>query len=165
MIHVSESVSLAVIVFTLYTLSVLFALRINKQVSPAIIVCLNAILVYLVGLLVIGYYGYQVNFFAFSSIYWFLAISFVMYFGAILKSISLRMMQYLLYKPNYADSLDTLLETYIHNQSYSQRIEVLIHSEMLRRNVNNTLIMTRKGYNLARLCCFMQWIFSIKDSG
>ncbi len=165
MMQPSLSVCLAVIAFISYTLNVLIVLRLARSASPAMMVCVNAILVYVIGLLTIGFYGSHINFFTFSSVYWFFAISLLMYFGAIYKSISLRMMQHLLCKPNKSDYSDILLESYIQNQSYSQRVEILLKNGMLHKNENSTLTLTKKGNTLAKLTCVIQNIFSIKDSG
>lgn len=88
-----------------------------------------------------------------------------MLFGAIYKSISLRMMLHLLNKLGKKDSYDTILENYIKNQSYSNRIDILFQKQLIKNSGANSFNLTEKGVKFAKKIALVQRIFSIKESG
>jgi hypothetical protein len=140
-------------------------LRIIKKISPAVLVCGSSLLVYFLGLVLIGLNGLEINFFSFSSIYWFLTLSLLMVFGAVYKSISLRMMLHLLNRPKKSDYYDAILQNYIKDQSYTNRINILLEKEMIAESEKDTFRITKKGAFYARNLWLIQQVFSIKESG
>jgi len=91
-----SSLTLSIAFFGAYLIIILLALRLIRGISPSVLVCGCALLVYIGGLCLIVTIGWRVNFFSFSSLYWFLTLNLLMIFGAVYKSISLRMMLNLL---------------------------------------------------------------------
>lgn len=161
----SLSLNLGLIFFIIYLILNLVTLRMMRKISPSLLVCSNALLIYFSALLFIGAMNYQINFFSFSSLYWFLALTLLMFFGAIYKSISLRMMLHLFHQPNNTDRYDVILENYIKDQSYHNRIDILLDKKLIEPSTNHSFNLTKKGQELARKLLMMQQLFSIKESG
>lgn len=159
------SLSLAILFFGLYLALVLLLLRLLRTPSPALLVCGSAVCVYFFGLIYIGAQDWRILFFAFSSLYWFLTMSLIMVFGAVYKSISLRMMLHLLSQPGKTDSYEAILESYIKNQSYLQRIEILVEKKWLEKSEKSVFRLTKKGCRFAERLWLIQRIFSIQESG
>lgn len=159
------SIGLGIGFFGIYLITILCALRIVKEKSPAVLVCGSAILIYIFGLMVIYCMGWAINFFSFSSTFWFLSISVLMIFGAVYKSISLRMMLHLLNQPAKTDTYDAILENYIKNQSYTNRVDILLEKNMIQKEDETLYCLTNKGKFFASLLGGIQQTFSIKESG
>ncbi len=88
-----------------------------------------------------------------------------MVFGAVYKSISLRMMLHLLNRPKKSDYYDAILQNYIKDQSYTNRISILLEKEMIAESEKDTFSITKKGAFYARNLWLIQQVFSIKESG
>lgn len=159
------SMALGTIFFAIYLITILLALRVLRKSTPTTVVCGSAVIVYMFSLIFIGSRNWQINFFSYSSLYWFLTLSLLMLFGAIYKSISLRMMLHLLNKLGKKDSYDTILENYIKNQSYSNRIDILFQKQLIKNSGANSFNLTEKGVKFAKKIALVQRIFSIKESG
>lgn len=151
--------------FGIYVLSILLGLRLISKFSPTTIVCFNAILIYFIALACACLNKHTINFFALSSLYWFLVLSLLMYFGAIYKSISLRVMSNLLMQPEKKDLYESILRTYIKDQSYHNRVEILSTKEMIYELPNQTYALSDTGMAFVEKLIFIQRIFSIKESG
>lgn len=159
------SLNIGMTFFGIYLTIILILLRIVRNISPTIIVCTSAIFVYSLGLIVISITGWHVYFFSFSSIYWFLTLTLLMIFGAVYKSISLRMMLHLLHKPDKTDFYATILQNYIKNQSYLNRIDILLEKKLIKQSGNASFNLTKRGNRFARQLWLMQKLFCIKESG
>jgi hypothetical protein len=157
--------SLSLLLFVIYLITIMLVLRLIKKISPAVLVCSSALLVYFSGLVLIDVFDYSVNFFTFSSLYWFLTLCLLMIFGAVYKSISLRMMLHLLNQPKKSDYYDAILKNYIKDQSYTNRIGILIEKKMIAPSEKNAFSLTKKGLFFARNLSLIQQFFSIKESG
>lgn len=88
-----------------------------------------------------------------------------MIFGAVYKSISLRMMLHLLNQPEKSDYYDAILQNYIRDQSYTNRVDILIEKKMIETSGENSFSLTKKGEFFARNLWLIQQVFSIKESG
>lgn len=160
-----SSLSLSILCFGIYFLFIVLALRIIRVMSPTVLVCSCAVFVYIWALILISTIGLNINFFSFSSLYWFLTLSLLMVFGAIYKSISLRMMLHLLNNPEKKDFYDAIMKNYIKDQSYLKRISILLEKKMIRKTGNASFSLTKRGNTLAKTIWLIQKIFSIKESG
>lgn len=163
MIPVSFHTSL--VFFAVFLITILVGLRQLKTMSPALFVCGSAVLVYLAALFLANFRPWQIHFFSFSALYWFLTLSLLMFFGAVYKSISLRIMLHLLNQRDKADGYDAILENYIKNQSYLQRVTILLEKKMLEEPQPGEFRLTSKGRLVARRLAWIQTVFAIKDSG
>ncbi|RDI48143.1 hypothetical protein [Aquicella lusitana] len=159
------NLSLSLICFGIYLILTPLLLRLTRNISPSMLVCGHALLIYIFALGLIAIKGLSINFFSFSSFYWFLTLSFLMIFGAIYKSISLRMMLHLLKKPDYTDEYNEILKNYIRNQSYQNRIDILIEKEWIEKYDDVSFKLTKNGQRFARKLLMMQQLFYIKESG
>ncbi len=152
------------VLFMCYIMCLLIALRIFSQISPTIIVCLLAWLVYFFGLFVASALVHPIYFFIFSATYWCFSLIFLMIFGAVFKSISLRMMQHLFHQSGKMDSYHSLLARYIKKQSYTERLKILLEKKMIEEK-KSSYYLTNKGRSIAAKIYSLQKIFSIQESG
>ncbi len=88
-----------------------------------------------------------------------------MIFGAVYKSISLRMMLHLLQQPNKTDGYQVILADCIKNQSYAQRLEILLDKQMIVEQLDGTYHLTQKGRSIASKIHSLQQFFAIQESG
>src|ERR1017187_6855850 len=98
--------------FVVYILVVLMLLRISSM-SPAALVCIAALVLYPLTLVIPLILGTSIEFFNFSAIYWFLTALFLLAFGAVYKSISLRILLDLLERPDRSENYEAILARYI----------------------------------------------------
>lgn len=157
--------NVALICFAIYVMSILIALRTMRQISPSIIVCGNALIVYVVALISIVICRWHIHFIAFTSLYWFLTLCLLMFFGAVYKSISLKMLLHLSKKESHTDSYETILNHYIKNQSYANRVDILLEKKLISPSSDASYSLTKKGNLLAKNISRLQRVFSIKESG
>lgn len=160
-----SSINIAIFFFMIYLLTIIISLRLFKNISPTIQVCSFPILIYCLGLTVIVILKVKILFFLFSSLYWFLTISLLMVFGAVYKSISLRMMLNLLKKPNKAELYEIVLKKDIENKSYLERVNILQKKNWIKPSKNQTFVLTERGRFFAKSIGLLQALFSIKESG
>ena len=83
-----------------------------------------------------------------------------MIFGAVYKSISLKMMLNLLNKPNKEEIYENILKNDIQNHSYVDRVKILVHQSWVKHSSENTFILTKKGVAFAQKIWFLQKLFS-----
>src|SRR5205823_13309236 len=106
----------------------------------------------------------KLHFWALSAAYWFLVLSFLMVFGAIYKSISLRILLDLLERPQHRDSYEAILDRYVVHESYRDRTRILI-AHGLATFGDPGLHLTRRGQRIAVGVSQLQRFFKIKESG
>jgi|GEM_PF-2558660 len=160
-----SSLYLSLVCFGIYVFLLISALRLIKRISPAALVCGLALIVYIGSLVFLMTHEEYIHFFTFSSTYWFLSLSLLMIFGAVYKSISLRMMLHLLNTPDKTDSYQAILEHYIKSQSYLNRFEILLEKELIESHDAHSYRLTTKGRWLANKLWFIQKTLAIKESG
>ena len=108
--------------------------------------------------------GRRVLFWPLSASYWFLAFCFLMAFGAIYKSISLRILLDLLDRPNRSESYEAILERYVQHESYQDRLGILVADGLATRE-HAAFQLTRKGRRIAATAHAVQRLFKIERSG
>ena len=146
-----------------YVVATMIALRIFRRAAPAAIVTTTAIVVYVV-VITIAAVGSRLHFWALSAAYWLFVLSFLMVFGAIHKSISLRILLDLLERPQHRDSYQAILDRYVVHESYRDRTGILIAHGLATRG-NSGLHLTRKGQRIAAGVSRLQRFFKIVESG
>jgi hypothetical protein len=152
------------VAFVIYLGGVMTLLRMPLAASPAAIVVLAALALYPMGLALALLAADRLQFWNFSSTYWFFTLVFLMTFGAIYKSISLRILLDLLGRPGHADSYAAILARYVHEESYEHRLGVILDNKYAARSANG-FELTDKGRRLASKVQRVQQIFAIRQSG
>jgi hypothetical protein len=146
--------------FLLYLAAVPLLLRLRSRSEPATVVLAAAFALWLltpVGILALGQ---RVNFWAFSISYWFLVLCFLMAFGAIYKSISLRVVAHLWKRP---DSRDALAREVL-EASFHERLAIAVAKGYAERS-GERLALTEKGRRIARRVRWLQQVYRIERSG
>ncbi|EKD85655.1 MAG: hypothetical protein ACD_37C00664G0004 [uncultured bacterium] len=152
---------LGFILFLTLLVGFLILLRIATNRSPAVLLCLTSLIVYVFGLIGVGLFNFSLKFFEFSASYWFFSFSLMMVFFAIYKSISLRMMLNLQIQPA---SLEEIFANYIEQESYKARLNILIKNGFAEKS-NLGYQPTLKGWRYARFIAAIQKLFNIQQSG
>lgn len=154
----------ALLAFAMYLTFVLVGLRIARKVEPAILVVLLAVANCAVSLPLLALSGLQFNLWVFMVVYWFLVTSFLMVFGALYKSLSLRILRDMLSKPGRADSYEEIFSRYLVEESYKNRLDVICRQRFVNL-VDNRYLLTPRGMRLARRVFTVQQWFGISRSG
>jgi hypothetical protein len=146
-----------------YVLVLGVALRVSGR-SPAAIAVLLAVGLYPAGLVACALVSPPVRFWDYSAAYAFPTLCFIMVFGAVYKSISLRMLLELLGRPAHRDAYDALLARYVAGASFRDRLEVAVDSQLAVRDTDG-YVLTAKGRRLAGAVALLQRAFGITRSG
>jgi len=149
--------------FLLYLGVVPLILRIRLGGEPAVIVAIAAVALWVLSLAALLAAGQELNFWAFSTSYWFLALCFLMAFGAIYKSISLRIVAHLLECPNQGETY-AKVKRLVLEESYQERLGIIVAKRYADRT-GDRFLLTAKGSYIARWARFLQTIFLIARSG
>ncbi len=149
--------------FAAYVGTVLLMLRVSNRTTPALVVTTSALAVY-VTMIVAASLDRTVLFWPMSAMYWFLSACFLMGFGAIHKSISLRILLDLLNQPGRADRYEGILTRYVQQESYQRRLGILEEAGFAIRGAAGYEV-TPKGRRLAATVDALQSIFKIECSG
>ena len=149
--------------FVGYFAFVLVALRALRRSSPAVIATASSIVVYIVMLAAVAAGGRPVLFWPVSATYWFLALSFLMVFGAIYKSVSLRILLYLLNQPSRADHYAMILARYVETESYQDRLHILIEGGLATRGATG-FQLSPMGRRIAFTILAVQTLYRIEHS-
>ena len=150
--------------FMLFVVGVALALRALRRSEPALIVMSLGLGIFLLAIPSLLFAGRSINLWAFTVSYWFFTVSFLMIFGALYKSISLRILRDLLEKPDRFERYNTILARYVAEESYQSRLEV-IRERRLAVQTGNRYALTARGQHIARWVRTMQNLFGIKRSG
>jgi hypothetical protein len=159
----TESFAIGAFAFTAYVLTLALALRTSKH-SPAALSVGSAVAIYFATLAAGAFAAEHLLFWYFSAAYCFLTLSFLMVFGAVYKSISLRILLELLERAGGTDSYDSLLERYVAGSSFSDRLEIMISAQLATRS-STGYALTGRGRLIARAVAAMQRAFGIARSG
>jgi hypothetical protein len=149
--------------FMTYLLCACWLLRIWPG-KPAQVVINLAVAAYPAVLLVAILLGGRISFWIYSAIYSSLTLIFLMAFGAIYKSISLRILLDLYNSPNRAERYDAILNRLVQEESFGARLDVMQSSGFVRR-VGDRYVLQDKGDRLARRVRALQDVFGIERSG
>jgi Ca2+/Na+ antiporter len=142
---------------------VLVLLRVSKR-SPALIVVASAVLVYLVLLVISPAISHRLAFWPFSATYGFLTLCVLMLFGALYKSVSLRMLGDLSKAAGHALPEQELLARYIEEDSFGRRVAILLEQGHAERTAEG-LALSSKGRRIAAAIDRLQQAFAIRASG
>jgi hypothetical protein len=159
-----QALGVGVAGFAVYVAAALVLLRVSNRMSPALLVTTAGLAVYAAVLGVAVMSGPGVLFWPMSAAYWFLTLAFLMGFGAIYKSISLRILLDLLDRPGHADRYEAILNRYVQHESYQHRLSVLTEGGLARRGPAGCEV-TSKGRRLAAIVEALQGFFKIAYSG
>ncbi len=152
------------IAFLAYAVLILVALRALRKLEATFVVLLAALLVYPVAIAGFVAMSQSVNFWVFSTSYWFLVLSFLMCFGAVYKSLSLRMLLTLLEKPTHEHSVESLRNEYIFGDSFDNRLQLIV-DQGLATKTDGQLSLTNRGASWAHRLIALQRAFGITRSG
>jgi Ca2+/Na+ antiporter len=142
---------------------VLVLLRVSKR-SPALIVVASAVLVYLVLLVASPAISHRLAFWPFSAAYGLLTLCVLMLFGALYKSVSLRMLGDLSKAAGHALPEQELLARYIEEDSFGRRVAILLEQGHAQRTAEG-LELSSKGRRIAAAIDRLQQAFAIRASG
>lgn len=143
---------------------VLVLLKRLNRMAPAFVVTASSLVVYVTMVLVAAGLGWPVRFWPVSATYWFLALCFLTAFGAIYKSISLRILLDLLNRPNRSERFEAILDRYVQRESYQARLSILV-ADGLATQETAGFQLTPKGRRIAALVRALQTLFRIERSG
>ena len=161
---IEDSILQGILAFVLYMDGAAFALRAFRRSEPALVVIGLGYVVFLLPIPALLLAGQSINLWAFAVSYWFFVVSFLVIFGALYKSISLRILRDLLEKPGLSERCDVILARYIVEESYQSRLEV-IQKRGLAIRKDDGYALTERGHRIARLVRAVQTVFGIRRSG
>jgi hypothetical protein len=161
---ISTGLLQSIIGFAMYIGVILLSLRLFPRIEAALLVVILAMVIFFVGLTMFIFIGQTVNFWIFATGYWFLTTCFLMIFGAIYKSISLRILLELLEKPGRMDSYQDVFTRFVVNDSFQNRLN-LIESKNLASIGHGGYVLTPKGTRIAKCARAIQRTFGITRSG
>jgi hypothetical protein len=147
----------------LWLATVLVLLRIMRR-SPALIVIGAAALVYVVLLIAAAAMPGRVAFWPLSAAYGFVTLCGLMAFGALYKSVSLRMLGDLSKVAGHAMPEQELLARYIEEDSFGRRVAILLEQGHAERTADG-LRLSPKGRRIAAAIHLFQRAFAIRASG
>ncbi|MCW4116987.1 hypothetical protein NPA31_018670 [Aurantimonas sp. MSK8Z-1] len=150
--------------FLLYLATIMLRLRLSKAARPSATVVTSAALVCLVALALCLLFGDAVPFWSFAATYGFLTLCFLMVFGAVYKSISLRILLDLSRRPGHRDGYDAVMARYIVEESYQSRLSVILENGYATVNSGH-YALTERGRRLATAVRGVQRVFNIETSG
>lgn len=108
--------------------------------------------------------GGRFNFWEYSAVYSCLTLAFLMAFGALYKSVSLRMLEFLLGQPQRSAAAQAVLERCVAEASFAHRLQV-IESTHLATRAPAGFALTAKGRALARAVRGLHALFAIERIG
>jgi len=153
-----------IIAFFGYTALLLLLLRVFHKVEATFVVLLAALFIFPVALASFVALAPSVNLWVFSTSYWFLVLSFLMGFGAIYKSLSLRMLLTLLETPTHEKSAESFRKEYIFGDSFNNRLQLMVDQGLAERT-DDKLSLTIRGASWANRLVTLQRVFGIMRSG
>lgn len=160
---IADSFLAAIAGFTIYVLAVAVALRLWHENPPFVSIGMTVPTYAVTLLLAIGLGG-KISFWHFSALYSAFVLSFLMAFGAVYKSISLRLLLDLYDAPQHTNAYDDVLDRLVRQDSFEARIEVMKRSGFVRLD-NDLLVLEDKGLRMARAIHSIQTLFGIEKSG
>jgi hypothetical protein len=159
-----EAITTGMVGFAAYLLLVLVLLRVLNRVAPSLVVTVSSFVAYVATLAAAVVFRSYVWFWPLSATYWFLALFFLMIFGAIYKSVSFRILLDLSQRPRRTDRYDSVLSRYVEQESYQNRLRVMVTAGLAVRRAAD-LELTPKGRRLAGAVARIQALYKIERSG
>lgn len=150
--------------FVIYLGTIALALRQSWARSPAGIVTGAALLVYVIVIAAATLFDRGANFWLLSIFFWFPTVVVLMIFGAVYKSISLRILMYLLGRPAHTELYSAVLARYVEAESFERRLDVMLEAGFATLTPEG-YALTDNGRRLTRGLSAVQKLFAIKRSG
>lgn len=161
---IPHSIMLGFAAFVFYLLAVLILLRVCPERTALRVVVLAAVFFAPLSAAALTLSGLEANFWSFTVSYSFFTLCFLMAFGAIYKSISLRMMMDLLKRPGHANDMDVIVKNYLTEDSFQDRLAVVQQNFLVDRT-EGWYVLTVKGRAFAGRIRCVQRLFNITKSG
>jgi hypothetical protein len=146
-----------------YLAATAVALRVFHTAAPPALVIALAIVVYVLVIALVPI-AVAVNFWTVSAAYWFGVLCFLIAFGALYKSISIRILIDLLGQPHRRDEHQAVLDRYILRQSYEDRARLLIAEGFAAASAGG-LALTPRGRRIAATVAWLHRVYNIAESG
>jgi hypothetical protein len=150
--------------FVFYVAVLATALRLGRGTSPAVVVIAAALLAYVAMLMAATGFNRSVNFWVTSTLFWFPTMIVLMGFGALYKSVSLRILLDLLARPGHAEPYSAILQRYIAAESFENRLTVILESKWAIPT-SAGYALTARGRRAASIVAALQGMFAIRRSG
>src|SRR5262245_59061063 len=123
------SVVLAAAGFALYVTAVVVTVRLCRRISPALVAIGAALVAYVVVLIAGIATNCPVNFWATSAFFWCPTMIFLMAFGALYKSVSLRILVDLLARSGNVELCSAVLQRYIAAEGFETRLAIMLENK------------------------------------
>lgn len=160
----AEAIIWGVCGFGFYVTTCLVALRLCRRQTPTALVIglapAGGIVSCIIGLI----FDETLKFWGVFATYCFLTICFLMAFGAVYKSISIRMLAELNASHGGRMTMSQLLDGYVQGDSFPHRIQILYDHGFVSPG-ESALHLTPKGATFARRIMKVQRVFGITESG
>jgi len=161
-VHTSVVLGAAGFVFCVAAVAVI--LRLRQTASAALVAITVALVAYVTTLGVAVGLNRAVSFWTTSIIFWFATMIFLMVFGALYKSVSLRILVDLFARPAQAELYSAILQRYIVTESFENRLALILENKWAIPP-SAGYALTERGEGLARLIAALQRMFAIQRSG
>jgi hypothetical protein len=158
-----QSIVLGFAAFAGYLLAILVLLRAVPDRTVRIVV-LAAIAFVPLSITVLILSGLRANLWCFAVSYCFFTLCFLLAFGAIYTSISLRILMDLLRMPAHSIAIDTIVSDYLIEDSFQDRLATIQKNGIANR-VGAKFDLTPNGRTLVKWISFVQRLFNITKSG
>ena len=139
-------------------------IKLLKKKFPLYIFLGSSLVSYISTLLMFNLSDKVINIYPYSSFYWFLVMGFLFYYFSLNKSVSVRILTDLLDSDQKELEHNTLLNSYLTQDSFLNRLNVLLNRNLIVHE-NNGYTLTKKGRRVASLYIKFQKLFLIKNSG
>ena len=150
--------------FLFYLAAVAVVLRLPWALPPARAAIGIALLAYAAAVAAAAVFGRNANFWSVSIVFWFATLLFLMAFGALYKSVSLRILLDLLGRPGHAGLYSAILARYVAAESFESRLTVMQENGFAVATPAG-YALTDKGRRLARVVGALHRLFAIERSG
>jgi hypothetical protein len=162
--NIFNGMQIGILCFVVGIFFIAIGLRTLKKVEPALLVVLSAFFFGVLGLCGLIFWAKVGNIWAYVITYSCLSLIFLMGFGAVYKSLSLRILLDLSKQPNMTDSYVRIYNSYLINDSFVNRLEVIKAQKFATEN-DHHFSLTPRGRALSSRVRTIQQIFGIENSG
>ncbi len=152
------------VTFIVYVVAIATLLRAFPQWGPSTVVVGLAVFLTFTAPVILFVLGRPVNIWAFLCSYFFFTLCFLMAFGALFKSVSLRMLSDLANKPGRSESYDRLFGDYVTGDSFADRLAIAQNKQFALKE-GSRYRLTERGRVLATNVRNVQRLFGITRSG
>lgn len=108
--------------------------------------------------------GESLAFFAYVTVYGFLTAMSLLVFGALYKSISIKIITDLYDSPHRARDYNQVFQVYVANESFDSRIGVMQESGLAHKTADG-FVLSSKGRRIATFVRRIQYLLAIEISG